>query len=132
MNRAVVGLGSNLQPAHHIAAAVEALARRHRVVARSRLLETAPIGPTPQPNYLNGAILLETDLTRDELAASLHELEDLLGRTRAADKFAPRTLDLDLLAWNGEVVHRDFHERDFVRELVYEICPEFRAPETPA
>jgi 2-amino-4-hydroxy-6-hydroxymethyldihydropteridine diphosphokinase len=70
-NRAVVGLGSNIHPRRHIAAAIEALAREHRIVVQSRPIETAPIGDPVQPNYLNAAALLETDLDCDELKSSL-------------------------------------------------------------
>ena len=76
MNRAVIGLGSNIEPEQNVSRALKAIAGAHALLARSRLVETPPIGQSDQPNYLNGAVLIETAMTRDDLKAWLRKLED--------------------------------------------------------
>jgi 2-amino-4-hydroxy-6-hydroxymethyldihydropteridine diphosphokinase len=69
-------------------------------------------------------LLVETDLDRYELVKWLRDVEDELGRIREDDPFGPRTIDLDVAVWNGEVVHRDVTEREFLRKAVLEVLPE--------
>jgi 2-amino-4-hydroxy-6-hydroxymethyldihydropteridine diphosphokinase len=66
-NRAYLALGSNVCPEENLPAAVTALAEYGRVVAVSRVWESAPVGFAEQPNFLNAALLLETLLTAKEL-----------------------------------------------------------------
>jgi 2-amino-4-hydroxy-6-hydroxymethyldihydropteridine diphosphokinase len=123
MNRAVVAYGSNIDPERNVARALELLGERFAVLARSEPEWTRPIGRTDQPDFLNGAVLLETSLDRDALAGELHAVEDALGRVRdPADRCGPRTVDLDVVVWNGRVVHDDVRERPFVRRAVRELC----------
>ncbi len=124
MNRAVIGLGSNIEPEKHVELAVERIEARHRLLARSRFRWTKPIGIADQANFLNGAVLIETDLARDKLEAWLKGVEADLGRVRTGDKYGPRTLDLDLVVWNGQVVDEDVRQRDFLRSSVREVLPE--------
>jgi 2-amino-4-hydroxy-6-hydroxymethyldihydropteridine diphosphokinase len=130
--RAHVALGANLgDRAGAIARAVEALRATPgvRVVAVSRLWETAPVGP-PQPAYLNAALALDTELDAVALLARLHALEREAGRVRSTERNAPRTLDLDLLLFGGLVIeaaelvvpHPRMHERAFVLEPLAEIA----------
>lgn len=122
MNRAVVGLGSNIDPERHIPLALEALRASCRVVSTSRVVDTEPVGPPGQPPFRNGAVLVETERTRDELCRWLRELETRLGRVRTDDRYAPRTIDLDLLMWNGEVTDPDVHEREYLRQALEELA----------
>jgi 2-amino-4-hydroxy-6-hydroxymethyldihydropteridine diphosphokinase len=124
MNHAIVGIGSNIDPGRNIRLAIERMEQRHHVVACSSLVETAPIGPPDQPNYLNGAVLLETAMELDELRMWLRDAESELGRVRSGEKYGPRTIDLDLVVWNGEVVHPDVFEREFLRRSVLEVAPD--------
>lgn len=136
--RAHVALGANLgDRAGAIARAVEALRATPgvRVVAVSRLWETAPFGP-PQPAYLNAALALDTELDALALLARLHAIEAEAGRTRGEERNQPRTLDLDLLLFGGLVIearelivpHPRMHERAFVLEPLAEIAPEALHP----
>jgi 2-amino-4-hydroxy-6-hydroxymethyldihydropteridine diphosphokinase len=127
MNQVVIGLGSNIDPERNLAAALRRIALAHRELARSRLVETEPIGIREQPKFQNGAVLIETDFDRPALADWLRDLETELGRTRDGHKYGPRTIDLDILVFNGKVVHRDFHEREFVRDCVLEVLPGLNA-----
>jgi 2-amino-4-hydroxy-6-hydroxymethyldihydropteridine diphosphokinase len=95
----VVGLGSNLGARY--ATLADAVARLDaapdcRVIARSRVYESPPFGPVPQPHYLNAAVLVESALDPEALLAELLHIETSLGRVRDV-RWGPRTIDLDLL-----------------------------------
>jgi len=127
-NRAVVALGSNIDPARHVPAALQALRNRCRVLAESDVVRTRPIGgPAGQDDHWNTAVLIETNLDRAPLKAWLRQVEADLGRVRGPDKFAPRTIDLDIVVWNGEVVDDDVNARDFLRDAVRQLLPELEA-----
>ena len=115
MNIAAIGVGSNIEPRKHIALAKQALEREQIFMMESAFVATAPIGTAAQPDFLNGAFLIGTNLDQDALRDYLKKLEDRLGRVRGPDKFGPRTIDLDLVVWNGRIVNDDFYEREFVR-----------------
>ena len=137
---ACVGLGSNVgDRAAHLAAAADAL----RLLARSRLLavsepvETEAVGPVPQGPYLNGAAVLRTTLSAQELLSALLAIERSRGRDRAREqRWGPRTLDLDLLLYGDEVIqepgltvpHPRLHERLFVLLPLAAVAPEVRVP----
>lgn len=99
MNRAWIGLGSNLGPRRRILErAFQDLARlpETRLLRRSSLHEFAHFGRDRQPDYLNAAALLATGLSPMGLLVHLKRLEWRAGR-RPGRKWAPRRLDLDLL-----------------------------------
>jgi len=103
--RVVIALGSNLGDRRAtLQAAVDALGGYEgvRVVAVSSLLETAPVGGPEQPDYLNGVVLADTLLSPLELLAACQQIENDLGRRRA-ERWGPRTLDLDLIAYRDLV-----------------------------
>jgi 2-amino-4-hydroxy-6-hydroxymethyldihydropteridine diphosphokinase len=95
----VVGLGSNLGARYAtLAAAVVRLdaVAGCRLIARSRVYESPPFGPVPQPHYLNAAVLVDSALLPEALLAELLHIEASLGRVREL-RWGPRTIDLDLL-----------------------------------
>jgi len=100
MTRVFIALGSNINPEYNIRQAVRRLAEPSaccQLLAVSPVYETAPVGKTDQPNFLNAAALIETDLTAAELKTQvLQVIEQELGRVRSEDKNAPRTIDLDI------------------------------------
>ncbi len=119
MTRAIVGLGSNILPRRHMPLALAALRRRFRVVAVTPAQRTPAIDRPGQPDYLNAAALVETDRPQAVVEAQLKALERGLGRVRvAADVFAARTMDLDLVVWDGRVVDPDVARRGFLRDAV--------------
>jgi 2-amino-4-hydroxy-6-hydroxymethyldihydropteridine diphosphokinase len=96
-HRAWLLLGSNIDPETHLAEAVERLARRAALLAVSSAWQSPPADSSDQPDYLNAAVLLRTDLSPEELLTGvIAPIERELGRRRTADKFAPRTIDIDL------------------------------------
>ncbi len=103
--------------------------------ARSRWYRSAPVPPSGQPDYVNGAVRLQGDVEPAALLAALHAIEADAGRTRSALN-AARTLDLDLLAMNDLVQpgppvlpHPRLHERAFVLLPLLDIAPGWVHPE---
>jgi 2-amino-4-hydroxy-6-hydroxymethyldihydropteridine diphosphokinase len=126
--RAYIALGSNLgDRAGHIAAARAALAAlpHTRVVAESRVEETAPLAGMEQPAYLNQMVLLETALDPRALLAACQAIERSRGRVRG-ERWGARTLDLDIVRYGHRriadpdliIPHPELPNRDFwMREL---------------
>jgi 2-amino-4-hydroxy-6-hydroxymethyldihydropteridine diphosphokinase len=136
--RAYVGLGANLgQKEVTILRAVDLLAAEDgiEVLELSELRETEPVGVVDQPEFLNGAVALETTLSPRELLDALLRVEGALGRERA-ERWGPRTIDLDLLVYGDEVVdepglrvpHPRLHERRFALEPLADLEPELDIP----
>ncbi len=142
IHTAYIGLGSNLHspagtPAETIEAALRVLGQIGKVTARSSLYETAPVGFTEQPPFVNAAAALQTADTPDTLLEKLLEIERHFGRDRKSSRpKGPRTLDLDLLLVNGLTVntpelslpHPALAERRFVLAPLAEIAPELQHP----
>ena len=124
LNTAVISFGSNINPEANILKAKEILGQRYSIIRESSFTYTRPIGLTNQPDFLNGAVLIQTDLTSDLLKKSLTEIENTLGRDRTTPKFGPRTIDLDIVVWNNQVIDQDFYLRPFLRDAVLEILPD--------
>jgi 2-amino-4-hydroxy-6-hydroxymethyldihydropteridine diphosphokinase len=136
--RAAVAIGSNLGSRRAcLESAIACLDATPgvEVLRVSALHETAPVGGPSQGAFLNGALLLETDLDPEALLSRLHEIEREHGRERPDQvRNGPRTLDLDLLLVGGvtvssailELPHPRMHERLFVLAPLVEIAPELR------
>jgi 2-amino-4-hydroxy-6-hydroxymethyldihydropteridine diphosphokinase len=104
LRQALVGAGANLgDRLATLAAAVTALRCSHGVHAleTSSVYETAPVGLTAQPKFLNLVAGIETTLTPEALLHALQTIEQAHGRVRI-ERWGPRTLDLDLLAFEAE------------------------------
>jgi len=139
MTRAHVGLGSNLgDRLATLDTAVRVLdADRHtHVMAVSRVFETAPVGGPEQGPYLNAVAVLETDRSPRGLLDLLLATETGLGRVRT-ERWGPRTLDLDLLLYDGPPVdspeltvpHPRARERAFVLVPLVDADPFARFPD---
>ncbi|MFP3943115.1 MAG: 2-amino-4-hydroxy-6-hydroxymethyldihydropteridine diphosphokinase [Alphaproteobacteria bacterium] len=149
----VISLGANLGHAEGTArdtleAALAALnGGGVRVAARSRWYRSAPVPPSGQPDYINGAALAETQLGPLRLLELMHRIEADFGRLRG-ERWAARTLDLDLADYHGFTTfngwrggrpgpvrteelclpHPRAHERAFVLRPLMEIAPHWRHP----
>jgi len=117
--RAVVLLGSNIEPERNLPEAVRRLRMHCRLLAVSPVYRTAPVGRRDQPAFWNAAVLLETDLPpgrfKDEV---LRPIEEALKRRRTSDRNAPRTIDLDLVLFGdfvGQVGARRIPDPDLLR-----------------
>jgi 2-amino-4-hydroxy-6-hydroxymethyldihydropteridine diphosphokinase len=131
VNTVVIGIGSNIDPENNIREAIACLKAFSIVVKVSDLVRTAPIGIPEQPDFLNGAVRIITPLSREELNTRLKETEDKLGRDRSQPKYGPRSIDLDIMVWNGEITGTEYYTRDFMRKAVDAVkeelpsgCPE--------
>ena len=120
-NVAVVSFGSNVKPAENLERAREILETEHTLLDSSDFQWTDPVGIKEQPDFLNGVFLMSTDMQEDDFRHYLKGIEDRLGRDRTAPKAGPRTADLDLVVWNGRVVHQDFHEAEYIQHPLQEI-----------
>jgi 2-amino-4-hydroxy-6-hydroxymethyldihydropteridine diphosphokinase len=134
VSRAYVGVGANLGDREATIRSALALLGADpgiETVAVSTLHETDPVGYTEQPRFLNGAVVLETELGPRELLDRLLAVERRLGRTRDGPRMGPRTIDLDLLLYDGIeldeaglcVPHPRLHERRFALEPLAELDP---------
>lgn len=140
MRRAWLSLGANLgEPKQALEAALQEIDALEgvRVVRRSSFYRTSPVDSSG-PLYVNAAAVLETTLSPERLLAELQAIELRHGRVRPAGVHnAPRTLDIDILAFEGEtrstrvleLPHPRMNDRLFVLVPLGEIEPEWRSPD---
>jgi len=132
--RVYIGLGSNLaEPEQQLQDALAALAGlpETQLVAVSSLYVSDPLGPADQPRYNNAVAALETELAPLCLLDALQAIEQAQGRVRKAERWGPRTLDLDILLFGQQqldeprlrVPHYHMHARAFVLYPLAEIAP---------
>lgn len=99
-----IAVGSNIEPRSNIVAALMVLTKRTCVVCSSTFYRTEPLGPPTQPPFVNGVWQVYTELGPAQVReALLRPIESELGRRRGEDKFAPRTIDLDLVLFDDHV-----------------------------
>ncbi|WP_025770342.1 2-amino-4-hydroxy-6-hydroxymethyldihydropteridine diphosphokinase [Thioalkalivibrio sp. HK1] len=138
---AFIGVGSNLgESLMRIQVALEHLDRASniRLRMRSRIYRNPPMGPVDQPDYFNAVVAVETALAPENLLAELWRIEALGGRRREMERvrWGPRSLDLDLLLYDDEVIRSDIlsvphpglMKRIFVVRPLLEICPDVFIP----
>ena len=142
MHTAYIALGANLPspagpPVTTLASSVRRLAALGNVKEQSSLYRTEPVGFTDQPRFLNAVVALETNLDARQLLNKMLAIEKEFGRDRSAGiANGPRTLDLDILLWNGlesnepglELPHPRLAERAFVLVPLAEIAPHLMIP----
>lgn len=138
--RVYVGLGSNLaQPAEQLQAAFIALAEmpESKLGAISSLYISQPLGPADQPDYVNAVAAVDTTLEPLQLLDCLQQIERQQGRQRKAERWGPRTLDLDILLFGQQVIdlphlqipHYHMQARPFVLYPLAEIAPDLLLPD---
>lgn len=139
INRAYLSLGSNIEPEFNLSQAVERLAQHGRIAAASTVWQTKPVGLSDQPDFLNAVVLLETALTACELRQGpIAQIERELGRVRTENKNSARTIDIDIMLFNRDLLtvgHRripnpEVLERPFVAIPLAEIAQDYVHPET--
>jgi 2-amino-4-hydroxy-6-hydroxymethyldihydropteridine diphosphokinase len=140
MERVYIGLGSNLAtPLAQLRSALASLAAlpHSNLIARSSFYASDPLGPADQPRYVNAVAALDTALSPLALLDRLQTIELEQGRTRKAERWGPRTLDLDILLFGNQKVdiarltvpHYHMHARAFVLYPLAEIAPELHLPD---
>ncbi|MBI40841.1 MAG: 2-amino-4-hydroxy-6-hydroxymethyldihydropteridine diphosphokinase [Leptospiraceae bacterium] len=124
MITAIVAVGSNIDPEESIEKTIKLLKQDFPFVYASDFIRTEPDGYKDQPDFLNGAICLRTRYSREELEKYLKEAEVKLGRVKGPIKAGPRIIDLDLVIWDGKVVHDDYHHKDYTSAPVNQLLAE--------
>jgi 2-amino-4-hydroxy-6-hydroxymethyldihydropteridine diphosphokinase len=137
-NAAYLALGSNVQPERNLPAAVRLLSEIGTIERVSQVWESPPADGSNQPHYLNAALLLRTPLDARTLKLkSLAGIEARLGRVRRpGDRYAPRTIDIDIALFNCDVLtveHRhipdpEIAQRPFLAWPLSEIAPDYQHP----
>ena len=140
MTLAYIAIGSNLaSPLEQVNAAVQALGEipQSKIVAVSSFYRTPPLGPQDQPDYLNAAVVLETALNAETLLDNTQRIELQQGRVRNAERWGPRTLDLDIMLFGHETInterltvpHYDMKNRGFMLWPLFEVAPDLIFPD---
>ncbi len=137
MNSVYLLLGSNLgHREHYLETARLRIGKQvGEILSASRLYRTDSWGVTAQPEYLNQVLEVATLQPAQELLNTLLRMEQEMGRERAG-KWGPRTIDLDILYFNEEIIqmpgltipHPHLHERRFTLAPLMELAPDFRHP----
>ncbi|WP_019675976.1 2-amino-4-hydroxy-6-hydroxymethyldihydropteridine diphosphokinase [Arsukibacterium perlucidum] len=134
-----LGLGANLaNPAAQLQNAVAALNQlpQSSLLAVSSLYCSRPMGPQDQPDYVNAVAKISTTLPPLALLDALQQIEQLQGRQRKAERWGPRSLDLDILLYANQTItserltvpHYGLAQREFVLYPLAEIAPQLTLP----
>lgn len=136
---AYLSIGSNIDPERNLRAAIARLRDLGDLQAISSVWETKPVGYTNQPDFLNAAAVLATPLSAPDLKShGLTPIERALGRDRSRFKHGPRTIDLDLVLFNRDILEFDTHripdpellQAPFIAIPLAEIAPAYLHPVT--
>lgn len=125
VHKVIISVGSNIDPHDNIPKSQGILSTEPKFVTQfvdcADVIETNPVGFADQPNFLNTAYLVETELEFDSFNRFLKTVEDRMGRLRGPVKSGPRTIDLDIIVWNGELLGPDYHQFEYVSVPVNQI-----------
>jgi 2-amino-4-hydroxy-6-hydroxymethyldihydropteridine diphosphokinase len=137
VTRAFIGAGSNIEPEDNIREALRQLRQSTRLLSISTFYREPAIGRPEEPDFYNGVVAIDTDLPPATLKWQvLRPIETALGRHRGTDKYASRTIDLDLLLYGESVLSGseltlpdpDILTRPFIAIPLYEIAPDLLLP----
>lgn len=136
MNRAYILIGSNVHKKTNFPRALRRLGAIGTVLAISSVYETAPVGMQAADSFYNGVVLLETELGAHTLKRALRIIEAQLGRVRTDNPYAPRTIDLDVVLFNHDIINDDdLHipdplilQQPFVALPLAELAPRYVHP----
>lgn len=134
-----IGLGSNMsQPVDQLLQAVSTIAQLAQTTMQrcSSFYASRPMGPQDQPDYVNAVVKIKTQLAPHDLLSALQRIELDQGRERKGQRWGPRTLDLDILLIDEQVIetedlivpHPGMKSREFVLYPLYEIAPDIMLP----
>jgi len=138
---AFVAVGSNINPGENIPRALTMLNARLPIIGVSNFYKTAAVGVAGQPDFFNGVVKIKTVLRPRGIKFDiLRKIEEELGRVRTADKFAARTIDLDLILCGNLVVDepwlalpdQSIRSYSFVAVPLLELAPDLILPDTGA
>ena len=117
----IVGVGSNIDAKKYIQQAFEQLKKIDSQIQMASLLSTKAVGFTEQADFINTAFSFDCALSPTELKVHLKAIEAQLGRVRTKNKNGPRTIDLDIVKIDRDIVDDDYYQYDFVKSSVDEL-----------
>lgn len=126
-HRVAVSMGSNIEPMLNIRKAVDLIKERYSIQAISETWETPPIGSSG-PNFYNTALILSTEEPVEMIRSQLRAIEAHLLRVRTADKYAPRTIDLDTVLYDDQILEPRLWQLAYIAIPLAELVPELRHP----
>jgi 2-amino-4-hydroxy-6-hydroxymethyldihydropteridine diphosphokinase len=130
VQQAYLSLGSNIQPEINLPKAIDLLLAQGEILRLSTAWESKAVG-SEGPNFLNACTLFATPLSSIELKEQvIRPTEEKLGRKRSENKFAPRTIDIDIVLFDDQSCNEKFWNQAFVVIPLAEIHPEFQNPLT--
>ena len=125
---AYLSLGSNIEPEIYLPRAIDLLKERSDILSLSSAWESEAVG-SEGPNFLNACLLLKSPFTLQDLREGvLHPIETVLGRQRTDDKYAPRTIDIDVVIFDDRSCNAKFWNMAYVVVPLAEIYPRFQNP----
>jgi 2-amino-4-hydroxy-6-hydroxymethyldihydropteridine diphosphokinase len=128
LHQAYLSLGSNIQPEVNLPKAIDLLRKYGEVHKVSNAWESEAVG-SEGPNFLNACVLFNTPLLYPALKEQvIHPIETKLGRKRSADKYAPRTIDIDIVLFDDKSCNDKFWKQAFVVVPLAEIYPNYQNP----
>jgi len=130
LHEAYLNLGSNIEPESHLQKAIELLRTYGIVIAISTVWESHAVGESG-PNFLNVCVLFKTKTTVKLLKSSvIRPIEAQLGRVRSTDKNAPRTIDIDIVIFDGQLLRPEYWDTIYTVVPLAELNPNFEHPQT--
>ena len=138
MPRVFVAVGSNVAPEENVTRALRLLDGEIGILGVSTFYRTPALDRPEDPPYVNGVIEVGDSLGPQDLKRLLQQTEQVVGRERVADRYASRTMDLDLLIYGDQVStsggltlpHPDIRERPFVAIPLLELAPDLTLPDS--
>ena len=128
LHEAYLSLGSNIKPEQHLREAIQHLKTQGQISALSQAWQSHAYG-MDGPDFLNACLLFHTPLEANDFVESvIRPIESAMGRVRGPDKFAPRTIDIDLILFNDEPYGEEFWSSPFVIVPLAELLPDFPHP----
>ncbi len=121
MNAALVMLGSNAYAEKNIELAIEKLSQFFEIEKQSSLVETEPYGKYYIGNFQNMALRILSEETAEETKLIFKEIEKEMGRTSASKTDGVIPIDIDLIFWNANLLHKDYERFDFIKKCIDEL-----------
>jgi 2-amino-4-hydroxy-6-hydroxymethyldihydropteridine diphosphokinase len=137
MNQVYLSLGSNRgNREQQLQKAIEMLGKAGRITIASSRFETQPWRMNDETNFINQAVLIETELSAQQMMEHIISIEESMGRVRGNSGYEPRTIDIDILFFNNSIInsptltipHPHISDRRFVLEPLFEIAPNYIHP----
>jgi len=121
MNTALVMLGSNSQPEQNIELAIDKLSQFFEIEKQSLLVETKPHGKHYISNFQNLALKILSEETAEETKLIFKDIEKEMGRSPESKIKGAIPIDIDLIFWNDNLLHRDYERFEFVKKCIDEL-----------